>query len=189
MPSLPCECSQTERSRQTWARQTDILPLWAPNRAKNQYWNMFKIVKVLEFSGNIRFKFSRRIKIKGLCFWFLSTNLIDICLDLRGCFVCSFCIFKEKWCLSFVFTLGSYICTFDIYQYNFGMFHIGFFISSFVIPVSAIFIMYLVMILKLWSKVSTRISKWVSQIHREQTVTHENMMNNTFHTLQRRTKS
>ena len=41
------------------------------------------------------------------------------------------------------------------------MFHLGFFISSFVVPVSTIVIMYLVMLFKLWSKVSTRISKWV----------------------------
>ena len=58
--------------------------------------------------------------------------------------------------LIFVETL---ICTFDIDNYDFGGFHIGFFITSFALPIIAIIIMYLILLVSLWKTVSTRISK------------------------------
>ena len=55
--------------------------------------------------------------------------------------------------------LGTSICMFDIMEHNFGGFHIGFFITSFALPIMAILVMYLVMLLTLWKSTSYRISK------------------------------
>ena len=58
----------------------------------------------------------------------------------------------------------TFICTFDIENYNFGGFHIGFFITSFALPILAIFVMYLVMLVTLWRKNSNRSSKLVNWV-------------------------
>ena len=45
-----------------------------------------------------------------------------------------------------------------MHNYNFVGFHIGFFITSYAVPILAIVIMYLIMLSSLWKSVSTRIS-------------------------------
>ena len=62
-------------------------------------------------------------------------------------------------CKYFLIISETLICTFDIDNYDFGGFHIGFFITSFALPILAIIIMYLILLVSLWKTVSTRISK------------------------------
>ena len=63
--------------------------------------------------------------------------------------------------INFLSLPGTYICSFDIENYNFGGFHIGFFITSFALPILAILVMYLVMLITLWKSTSNRISKYL----------------------------
>jgi hypothetical protein len=54
---------------------------------------------------------------------------------------------------------GYYTCRFDIYDHSYFGFHVGFFVTSFALPVVLIIIMYVFMLTKLWASSSYRISK------------------------------
>ncbi len=61
--------------------------------------------------------------------------------------------------LSIHIVLGYYTCRFDIYDHSYFGFHVGFFVTSFALPVVLIIIMYVFMLTKLWASSSYRISK------------------------------